>query len=96
HLPLHGPILYILLHLLLVRVINVIAHLRDRALFIHLITSPSEFTIDLYEEDTPSGFKTPHGKTPQDLLTKKNYHLLYHPLLRSDLVSLFMFMDLAY
>ena len=40
HLPLRGPRLYILLHLLLVRISVVMAHLTDRASLIHIGSTP--------------------------------------------------------
>ena len=63
HLPFHWPRLYILLHLLLVRVSVVIAHLRDRATLIHYGSTPRERPRPLYGED-PCWI--------QDLLTEKN------------------------
>ena len=63
HLPFHSPRLYILLHLLLVRVSVVIAHLRDRATLIHYGSTPRERPRPLYGED-PLGFKTPSWVAP--------------------------------
>ena len=42
HLPLHGPRLYILLHLHHLRISVGLAHLRDRALLIHIGSTPRE------------------------------------------------------
>ena len=63
HLPLRGPRLYILLHLLISRVSVVIAHLRDRATLIHYGSTPRERPRPLYGED-PLGFKTPSWVAP--------------------------------
>ena len=90
HLPLRVPRLYIL-HLLLVRVSVVIAHLRDRALFIHIGSTPRERPRPLYGEES---------RCIQDLLTEKTIktssrrrtdYLLHRPLLTLDGVSLFVF-----
>ena len=70
HLPLRGPRLYILLHLLLARVSIGLAHIRDRALLIHIGSTPREILRPLFGED-PFGFKTSLRRRPQDLLTEK-------------------------
>ena len=50
---------------------------------------------DLFGEDPPSGFKTPHGKTPQDLLTEKNLLLVSSVVDHGSCISL-CFEDLAH
>ena len=47
-------------------------------------------------EKIPLDSRPPFGEELQDLLTEKTGYLLYRPLLTLDLVSSFVFMDLAH
>jgi hypothetical protein len=86
------PRLYILL-LPLSRVSKGLAQFRDRALLIHLVTSPSEFTTST--EKIPQADSRPLTGRPQDLLTEKNLLLVSSFVDRGSCISL-CFEDLAH
>ena len=98
HLPLHGPRLYILLHLLLVRVSIGLAHLRDRALLIQVGSTPRERLRPLRRRSlwiqdvlAEKNIKTPSWAAPSRPPHGEDCYLLYHPLLIVDRVSSLMY-----
>ena len=98
HLPLRGLTLYILPHLLLVRVSVGLAHWRDRASLIHIGSTPRERLRPLRRRSTLDS-RPLTGRSPCGLKTssrRRTGYLLYRPLLTLDLVSSFVFMDLAH
>ena len=75
HVPFRPLRLYILLPLLLSRVSKGLAHLRDRALLIHLVTSPLESTTS--SKKIPQADSSPlMPRPPQGLLTERNLLLV--------------------
>ena len=94
HLPLRGSRLYILLHLLLVRVSIGLAHICVRALLIHWDTSPRSSRP--YRRRSPKRIQDPSlGKNIKASSRRRTVPLYPLPLLTLDLVYLFVFGDLA-
>ena len=94
HLPLRGLALYILPHLLLVRVSIGLAHILCESLAHPLGYFSSELTTS--SEKIPQADSRPLSREDhQDLRTEKNGSFVSLPLLTLDLVYLFVFGYLA-
>ena len=94
HLPLRGPKLYILLHLLLVKVALVLAHILCESLAHPLGYFSSELTTS--SEKIPQADSRPLSREDhQGLRKEKNGSFVSLPLLIMDHVLPFAFGDLA-